>query len=116
MLNKWNPRVEVDFGRRLSSSIDDVINAGVRVHAQTMLESLQRQLGDHMPTAPARMLSFFDEPSSSSSSSGSGGSGEQSFMSCVAAAVPDPSKVCKCIADNMADVISMVKKFLMGKK
>jgi len=46
----------------------------------------------------------------------SSSSGEDtSFISCVMKAMPDPTKFCKCVADNMSEVMSMMKDFMKGK-
>jgi len=103
-LRKWHPSVEVDVSgrRRLLEAADDSIEQGAQAHAHTLFKSLQGELGEKMPEAPARMLS---------SSSGE----DTSFISCVMKAMPDPTKFCKCVADNMSEVMSMMKDFMKGK-
>jgi hypothetical protein len=109
-LHKWHAELQVDLrhadARRLATAgeLD-----GVRAQAQTFFQSLEGQLGDSMPKAPARMLSL----SSSSSSSSSGG--EVSFMTCIMKAVPNPMEVCKCCSDNMGEVMKMMTSFMSGK-
>jgi len=103
-LHKWHAELQVDLShagaRRLAAAgeLD-----GVRAQAQTFFQSLEGQLGDGMPKAPARMLT------SSSSDS------ETSFMACCMKAVPNPMEVCKCMTDNMGEVMSMMTSFMSGK-
>merc|ERR1719254_88448 len=104
-LNKWHAELQGDLShaagaRRLAAAgeLD-----GVRAQAHTVLQSLEGQLGDSMPKAPARMLSSTD------------GSGEASFMTCCMKAVPNPMEVCKCISDNMGEVMKMMTSFMSGK-
>mmetsp|Transcript_98941 Transcript_98941/g.265714 ORF Transcript_98941/g.265714 Transcript_98941/m.265714 type:complete len:310 (+) Transcript_98941:80-1009(+) len=104
----WNGELKVDLGRRLSA-----YNGDVRSQARTLFQGLERELGDEMPKAPGRML--LDLGSSSSTPGTSSSSGDASFMDCVMKAVPDPTKVVSCIADNMSDVLSMVMNFMKGK-
>mmetsp|Transcript_64171 Transcript_64171/g.162633 ORF Transcript_64171/g.162633 Transcript_64171/m.162633 type:complete len:310 (+) Transcript_64171:66-995(+) len=104
----WNGELKVDLGRRLSA-----YNGDVRSQAHTLFQGLERELGDEMPKAPGRML--LDLGSSSSTLGTSSSSGEASFMDCVMKAVPDPTKVVGCIADNMKEVLSMVMSFIKGK-
>jgi len=104
----WNGELKVDLGRRLSA-----YNCDVRSQAHTLFQGLERELGDEMPKAPGRML--LDLGSSSITPGTSSSSGDASFMDCVMKAVPDPTKVVSCIADNMSDVLSMVMNFMKGK-
>jgi len=114
-LRKWHAAVEVDLGsapaarkeRRLSE-VGDSIAQGVQVHAHTLFKSLQGELGDKMPTAPARMLSDGPGPDSS-------GDKDPSFMVCMMKAMPSPPKIAKCMADNMSEVMKMMKDFMTGK-
>lgn len=106
-LKSWNGEVQVDLGRRLSTDSSDV-----RAQAHTLFRGLERELGDAMPKAPARILQV---AATSSSSTSTQNTGEASFMDCITKAVPNPAAVCSCIADNMKDVVSMVMSFLQGK-
>mmetsp|Transcript_137901 Transcript_137901/g.344245 ORF Transcript_137901/g.344245 Transcript_137901/m.344245 type:complete len:321 (+) Transcript_137901:69-1031(+) len=103
-LRKWHPSVSVDLSsrRRLLSETDSVVEQGVQAHAHTLFKSLEAELGDRMPAAPARMLS---------ESSG----GKLSFMACVTKAVPNPTKVCTCITNNLSEVMKLMKDFMKGK-
>jgi hypothetical protein len=83
--------------RRLSDRNDDV-----RVQVHSVLRSLEHQLGSEMPTAPSRMLLASSDS-------------DQSFMSCLSSAVPNPTKVVGCITENMSEVIKMVTDFMKGK-
>jgi len=112
-LKHWNGELKVDLSRRLSAD-----NGDVQSQAHTLFQGLERELGDEMPKAPARMLFSLDSLLSSStpaSSTPATSSGETSFMDCVMKAVPDPTKVCSCIASNMSEVVSMVMGFMKGK-
>merc|ERR1712039_862478 len=102
-LNKWHAELQVDLGHAGARRLAIVGElSGVRAQAQTLFQSLEGQLGDDMPKAPARMLS-------------SSTTGEASFMDCVVKAVPNPMEVCKCITDNMSEVMSLMTGFLKGK-
>jgi len=82
------------------------VASGVEAHAQVFLEAVRRELGPKMP--PVRsLLSAYSGSAGSTSTAG-----EETFMSCVSKAVPDPTKVCKCIADNLDDVFRMVKTYM----
>jgi len=107
VLKSWNGELKVDIGRRLS-----IDNSDVHSQARMLFQGLERELGDEMPKAPGSMLL---DLSSSSTPSSSSAPGEQSFMDCIMKAVPDPTKVCSCIAENMSDVVSMVMNFVKGK-
>eukprot|EP00444_Apocalathium_aciculiferum_P036993 CAMPEP_0183493400 /NCGR_PEP_ID=MMETSP0370-20130417/183431_1 /TAXON_ID=268820 /ORGANISM="Peridinium aciculiferum, Strain PAER-2" /LENGTH=559 /DNA_ID=CAMNT_0025686743 /DNA_START=64 /DNA_END=1746 /DNA_ORIENTATION=- len=112
-LKNWNGELKVDLARRLFAD-----NSDVHSQAHTLFQGLERELGDEMPKAPARMLLSLDSLLSSStpaSSTAATSSGETSFMDCVMKAVPDPMKVCSCIASNMSEVVSMVMGFMKGK-
>jgi len=109
-LAKWHPHVEVDagapeaVGRRLS--VFDIVNSGVNAHVQTLCETLQDDLGDMMPKAPARMLG-----------STAGGAGDQDMfklMNCLTEAVPNPAKVCACLSRNTEHVFKMMMKYAKG--
>jgi len=97
--------------RRLA--VLDEVNGGVNAHAQLLLESLEGHLGERMPRAPARMLSFFGG-NQGTSASNPDNAGKQKFMDCVKAAVPHPTKVAKCIADNVSSVMKMMMNFIKG--
>mmetsp|Transcript_48679 Transcript_48679/g.122843 ORF Transcript_48679/g.122843 Transcript_48679/m.122843 type:complete len:323 (-) Transcript_48679:23-991(-) len=86
--------------RRLSDSHDS-IEQDVQAHVHTLLKSLEAEFA-YMPEAPARMLS---------SSSG----GHTSFSACVVHVAPNPTKVCKCIVDNLSEVLSMTKGSMPGE-
>jgi len=116
MGNDWHAKMQVDLGapsasapatRRLQAGLDSEDVDGVRAQAHTLLKTLEWQLGDNMPKAPARMLSSSDEE----------GGGKLSFMMCVTKAVtpPNPVKMAKCFTDNISDVIKMMKGFMTGK-
>lgn len=118
-LGKWHPEFKVDFGgasdgvsRRLMA-LDGAVG-GVNAHAQALFESLERLIPDRMPKAPARMLSMFGGDSAGTAG-GTDEQKQQKFMDCIKAAVPDPSKTVKCIADNLEHVVKMVMGFLKGK-
>jgi len=115
-LNSWHAQLQVDLGhatgRRLATA---GALGGVRAQAQTLFRSLEGQLGDDMPKAPARMLMSFGDSSSGSSSSSSGSDSEASFMTCVMKAVPNPMDCAQCIADNMQEVMHMMMGFMGGK-
>jgi len=108
-LKHWNGELKVDLSRRLSAD-----NGDVQSQAHTLFQGLERELGDEMPKAPARML-YTMSLSAPASSTPAMSSGETSFMDCVMKAVPDPTKVCSCIASNMSEVVSMVMGFMKGK-
>jgi len=105
-LHKWHAELQVDLShagaRRLATAgeLD-----GVRAQAQTFFQSLEGQLGDSMPKAPARMLSL----------SSSDSDGEQSFMTCIMKAVPNPMEVAQCCSDNMGSLMKMMTSFMSGK-
>jgi hypothetical protein len=99
----WNAEFQVDMGRRLAAE-----NGDVRAQAHTLFKGLERELGDAMPKAPARMLM--------SSTSTTTAGGDQGFMDCLIAAVPSPTKVVSCITSNMSEVVKMVTDFMSGKK
>jgi len=109
-LRKWHPAVEVDLPdasetqrRRLTEAAQgSSIEHGVQVQAKTLFTSLQQELGDEMPAAPARMLSS--------------SSGEASFMTCVTQALPNPVALCQCIASNLSEVMSMMTSFMGSKR
>eukprot|EP00429_Kryptoperidinium_foliaceum_P064993 CAMPEP_0176067068 /NCGR_PEP_ID=MMETSP0120_2-20121206/33473_1 /TAXON_ID=160619 /ORGANISM="Kryptoperidinium foliaceum, Strain CCMP 1326" /LENGTH=332 /DNA_ID=CAMNT_0017400679 /DNA_START=1 /DNA_END=999 /DNA_ORIENTATION=+ len=114
-LGKWHPQLEVDMSATRRLSVLDGITGGVSAHAQALFESLERQLGGKMPKAPARMLSFESSYGGSGMGAGSGDDGTAKFMDCIKAAVPDPTKVCKCIADNLEKVVQMVMAYVKSK-
>mmetsp|Transcript_35658 Transcript_35658/g.101640 ORF Transcript_35658/g.101640 Transcript_35658/m.101640 type:complete len:351 (-) Transcript_35658:161-1213(-) len=119
----WHPEIEVDLSkpaeRLLSEEANPVvegITAGVRAQTHTLFKSLHAELVETMPEAHVRkLLSLFDDPDSSSSGSSSGGH-DQSFMACISSAVPNPVAVCKCIADNMKEVLQMMSSFVKAKR
>merc|ERR1711974_292465 len=80
------------------------IDGGAETHAETLFQSMQAQLGGEMPAAPVRMLGLFGDDQTSTPSTSTGGSHDASFMECVSKAVPNPTKVCSCIANNMSTV------------
>lgn len=151
--DKWHPKIEIDMaepsetelpGRRLGDasgfdeSTDEEVDGGVRAQTATLLQVLHGHLGDKMPRAPARMLSFFDsssDPSNSGSSSGSSNGGgfsfgggqssgsnggsqhhesKLSFMDCMMKAMPNPMAVAECISDNINEVFQMMLKYVQG--
>jgi len=105
-------------GGRLASL--DGVSDGVNAHAQALFESLEGGVGERMPTAPARMLSMLSlmgkahRRSGSSAQPSLSGQGHHKFMPCVMDAVPHPTKVAKCISDNMSEVMHMVARFIKG--
>mmetsp|Transcript_127940 Transcript_127940/g.368605 ORF Transcript_127940/g.368605 Transcript_127940/m.368605 type:complete len:340 (-) Transcript_127940:109-1128(-) len=113
----WHPQLEVDFSapaaRRLAAAGEGVIGAGVVTQARTLFGSLHGVLGDKLSPAHSRQLmSLFSDTASNSASSG----GKQGFMDCVMKAVPNPMSVAKCIAENMGEVMSMMSRFVKGKR
>lgn len=103
------PLASFASSRRLQEepdALDSQDVEGVRAQAHTVLKTLEWQLGDNMPKAPARLLS-----------SDKSGDGDVSFMMCVTKAVspPNPVKMAKCFTDNMSDVLKMMKDFMSGK-
>lgn len=122
--DEWRPAAGEDLGtattqsRRLASTMG--ADGGVQAQAATLFQALQGQLGERMPTAPARMLSFGfleDDEASSGTPADGGAQGHKKvgFMSCVMAAVPNPIKVCECMAQNIQEVIKMLMEFVNGK-
>jgi len=112
----WKGDVELDFGapqsegRRLTAADVETVG-GVAPQARTLLKSLEVELGDAMPKAPARMLST-TASSQPTAAGGAGGSADPSFMDCLMKAMPNPMEVCSCISSNMSDVISMMTGFM----
>lgn len=119
-LNTQGSSSRTASARQLTSTSN--ADGAVKAQAATFFRTLELNLGDRMPKAPARML-FFGFPSSSSSTRDGIGNerspvpDHQSFMSCVTRAASSQSLtgVLKCISDNIKEVIEMMINFVEGK-
>eukprot|EP00445_Apocalathium_hangoei_P036476 CAMPEP_0203959860 /NCGR_PEP_ID=MMETSP0359-20131031/90767_1 /ASSEMBLY_ACC=CAM_ASM_000338 /TAXON_ID=268821 /ORGANISM="Scrippsiella Hangoei, Strain SHTV-5" /LENGTH=339 /DNA_ID=CAMNT_0050894047 /DNA_START=71 /DNA_END=1090 /DNA_ORIENTATION=+ len=107
--DQWHSNLKVDFGRRLSAVVGDSLG-GVTPQARTLFKSLESELGEAMPKAPARML--FSLTSDATTPSSTSSADDPGFMDCLMKAVPNPMEVCSCIASNMGSVVSMMTGFM----